>query len=396
MQSGARSFSSRIMTQRFNHSQPHIRPWFDRDVSVRCFAGATLALASAAARRTVGDWPFFLDMSRRMLSSNGFHVFAEHTNIQSGPVALMAVRMLSIGPMNSRGGRAIVFFVAAIAMVELLIRVRRTMSTSKVWNHVTSPAVVLTMLWWTYFESYGHLDDALVVVIFAAALLLRTRGNPAWVGVLVGVAIAIKPWAVLLLPLTLMPHNESKRRWVPLAVSVSVAALWWAPFMVVAPGTLRGLKPSVKLGADSVLQLFHFRASNFPAGLRVVQLCGAVAVAFAAVRSRRLAGLLLGGVAVRVGLDPATWRYYTSSLVVGALFWDVCQSRRRFPVMTLAVTALMAPPWVVSDPGLRALGRLAACLLAVTVVIWPERPTAAPSEHEVLDDDCIDAVGAAT
>lgn len=378
------------------------RWWHDSDRPTRSVNRARLlvglsALVSAVtARRGLNDWSFFLGMGRNMFETDGFSVYSVHPDIQSGPLSLAAVRLLSVGLLGGQVTRSIVFAGLGMLTFECLLRVRRRVGLAQS-NVIDLPLVVgsvIMIFWWSSLKTYGHLDDALVLAAFAVALLLVTKGLHFPAALVLGLALAVKPWSIFLVPLT--ARREDFRRGALPAPVVSLVAggLIWAPFVLTARKTLDGMRPSVILARDSVLQLFHLDAVHFPAWLRIAQLGAALAVAAVAVTRGRHAGALLGGVAVRVATDPATWPYYSAGLIVGALAWDLGVSRRRLPVMTLLLSVLLtlAPAWVVPDPNLRALMRLVACLIAVAVVIWPERsskPATADVPSTVGPEQCL-------
>ena len=75
----------------------------------------------------------------------------------------------------------------------------------------------------------------------------------------------VKPWAVLLVPITLVPASVPGRIGERLRgpiTSIAVAAALWSPFVVSDPSTLSNLKPTVWLAPDSVLRLLADRGIN--------------------------------------------------------------------------------------------------------------------------------------
>jgi hypothetical protein len=203
--------------------------------------------------------------------------------------------------------------------------------------------------------------------------------------VLIGIAIATKPWAVMFLPLALEELGPWRRRLRPVVVAGLIGALAWAPFVVHDTQTLHSLRPTVNVAADSVLSLFG--ASNEPPGwMRVAQLVLALVVASAAVLRRVPEGVILAAVAVRLGTDPGTWSYYTAGLALGALAWDLVHVRRTVPVTTLMVAVLLPPTWLVPSDGLRAMMRLVACVAAIVIVLRA-RPIDAVERRAISVDD---------
>ena len=78
---------------------------------------------------------------------------------------------------------------------------------------------------------------------------------------------------------------------------------------------------------------------------------------------------LLAGVAVRLFLflERATWHYSTVGLVLGALVWDLDESRSRFPC-TVAASLLVPPTWFVDADDLRSAMQVLAALGALALV----------------------------
>jgi hypothetical protein len=181
--------------------------------------------------------------------------------------------------------------------------------------------------------------------------------------VAIGVAIISKPWGIIFLPITLASRRRDIRA--PIIAGL-IAGVVWLPFIIGAPDSLKALRPTVNVFADSVMHLFGVTSESMPDWLRVAQLLGCLAVASVLALKRRPESIVAAAIALRLASDPATWSYYTPGLVVGVLVWDLLD-RRAFPWITLAAVVALAPTWLVPSDGARALLRLAAAAL---VIVW--------------------------
>lgn len=334
-------------------------------LSLLCLAAVCFAAAST------GDWRFFVAISRQMTTAHGALVYAEHPNIQSGPLALLAVWVIS-----NVGASAFTVVIVGLGVTTLavLVRTRPTNDSASDLRLLIGGSVLV--LWWPYLKTSGHLDDAVVLTLATLCLLLALEERRIPTAVLVGVMLAVKPWSLFLLPLTLTRDDIRMRRFRAPLISLGVGVLFWSPFLVVSSKTLDGLRPTVGLASDSVLTLLGFHTGHVPSGLRSLQLGLALAaVAFVVIVRQRPAAALLAGVAVRMALDPATWNYYTVGFIVGAVTWDLSRPHRIIPWTTLVACALLAPTWIVETPELRSILRLVACVGALVVVLRPDRPT---------------------
>lgn len=325
---------------------------------------AAVVSATVFAPSRTGDLAFFVDAYRGMVGDEGLRVYAERPNIQSGPIAL-----LSIGLLADLGDRAFPLAVAAMFVVAMVALFRMDAARDR------SPVVLglgglIALAWWRTFAFQGHLDDAATIAIAVVAVAAVERRRHVSAAVALGLALAIKPWAVFLLPVLMRPSDTWRRRVALPCLSLVIGAVTWAPFLLASIGTVGGAKPSVWVAPDSVYRLFTGASSTMPTALRLVQL-GACAVAVGWVTLRgHVASALLLGIAVRLLLDGGTWPYYTAGLIIGALLWDVLESEYRLPWATIAASALLPKPTWIESAEVRSLMRLVACLGAIALVLW--------------------------
>jgi hypothetical protein len=346
-------------------------------------------VTSAVVAGGRGDWNQFVEVGQQLFGDAGLDVFVRNGDAQTGPLALAIARALSLTPRNG-------FFVSVIVCGALgLLSLRLLELTSRRERKDDQRTALATLLGglllafaWGKLGGYGHLDDALVLAAAAIALHSVSRERAYTAAIVIGLSIAIKPWSVIFLPITLTGSRRPLiRRWRPPALAVALGASIWAPFLIAAPATLRSLRPTVAVAGDSVLRLLGVGDATVPSWLRVVQLSLACVVALVAVLRGRYEGVILAAIAVRLAVDPGTWSYYTPGFLLGALAWDLRATRRVFPVLTLAGTVLLAPTWLVPDDLTRAVLRLVGCLGAIVVVLVSgrapsvdrRRPTSGPS-----------------
>ena len=329
---------------------------------------ATVAVATVLRPSDTGDFWYFADRAADLFGSSGLHVYADHPKIQSGPITLLVSGAIeSIDP----GGFVLVPICSAALCFATIVSLASLRGARDRSPWMLLGGGLLLVGWWWYLAMYGHLDDAVVLFLATISLVAIQRGRFVPAAVAVGLMLAVKPWAVFLLPLTLRPTERGWRRVTMPAVSLAVGAACWAPFLVASPGTLDGMRPPVRVAADSVVRLFGADVGgDVPAVLRMAQLTIALLVVAVVVWRGHPEVALLGGVAVRLALDPATWVYYTVGLVLGALVWDLERSRLRWPAATIAVTLLVPPEMWSELPVLRSWLRLIGCGLALGIVTW--------------------------
>lgn len=347
-----------------------------RAVYVAALAMASLAATSSAMWSPRGDWEFFRGVSRALTGADGLHVYARHANTQTGPISLLLFRIFTTQALDHKLLYATLFAALGWATVYALWRARQIIQPDTA-NRLDPTALLASvglLFWWSFLQVTGHLDDAVVLTIAAFAMLLIVRRRTVPAAVLLGLTLAVKPWAVFLVPLTIDREQPTWRQRLkhPMA-SLVVGGAFWLPFVLADRGTLDGLQPTVRLARDSVLRLFGAEPADITSTLRIAQLAVAVGVASIGAWRGRWAAGVLGGFGVRLLLDPGTWSYYTPGFVFAAVAWDLLASRSRFPLATAAATVLLAPPWVVADVGLRARYRLIVCAAAIVVALWPWR-----------------------
>ncbi|MCU1388759.1 MAG: hypothetical protein JWL72_2097 [Ilumatobacteraceae bacterium] len=329
------------------------------------------------ARDISGDWSFFTSVSGRLFGADRLEVYARTPSIQTGPISLVVVHLLA-----SVGGSSLPIVVTFLALLTVASLSRLAQHAGVAWSNLLVGGTLL-MVWWPALKTSGHLDDAMVLCLAALCLVAMYSDRRLGAAVLVGLAVAVKPWAIFLLPTTLDTPTWRKTDLRYPATSLLVAGMAWAPFIIADRRTLDGLRPTVWVAPDSILHVIG--AVELSSSIRIVQLVLALAAVAIAVWRGHTAGALVVGVAVRLLLDGGTWPYYTVGLVLGAALWDVSRPGRQLPYLTLVTVALLPPAWLIQTHEIRAVMRLAACLVCLAVVVvWPEERR---SHSSANDDD---------
>lgn len=357
-------------------------PWRDqlqRTLVARYVIIAAIATAAAVVAGGRGDWNVFVDAGRKMLGSEGFGVFVHQRDIQTGPLTLLFARLLAFTPRNGFIAQVAICGALGLACVR---RIETSQSTHRRRDPIGTQTTTLiggaiAMFWWAKLGGYGHLDDAIVLTaaVYAISTPRLRRLDVSAVGL--GLAIGAKPWAVIFLPLLWRKCATRRDALKSSAIAAGVAGSVWLPFLIVQPDTIKSMRATVHVAADSVIALFGGNDANLPSWLRVAQLLGAVGVAALAMKRQHPGGVIVAAVACRIVTDPGTWSYYSAGIVIGALAWDICESRSIVPTMTICVSLLMVPSWMVGSAELRSWMRLVACAGAVIAVI-SKPPAATP------------------
>jgi Glycosyltransferase family 87 len=236
----------------------------------------------------------------------------------------------------------------------------------------------------------GHPEELLGAALCVAAALTAGRGRPLAAGVLLGLALANKPWAVLaVVPLLAMVHGGRIKLLaaagvtaalvlVPLALAgstVDAAAgvarttsgifqpwqVWWffGEHGHVVMGTM-GEKPDYRLGPEWLTGMAHPLVVLVPVAISLALLPG--------LRKRPSHdGLLLLAFAflLRCVLDPWNISYYSLPFLLALVAWEIHAEDRPL-VISMAATLLC---WVtlVSLPSIAHPDLQAAAYLAWTV-----------------------------
>jgi hypothetical protein len=337
------------------------------------------------------DWLVFEFGARTLIHYNShygggaLHLYANYPFVQIGPPALLAVAAMQWLPHNPTG----VGFAAAMALAGvgslrtiesaakalLPAESRRSIQTRVLW------AGLLAMPLWSYESAeWRHLDDVMAVCFIIAAASLVARGRYWWLaGVLVGLGVAAKPWALILAPVLLGLARSDRSR--ATLVALATATACWAPFVIGGPGTLKALGGlRLNLSAASSLHTLGVHLGTAPTWVRPVQMVGGFALMVVVARRGHWLAVPFAGLAFRVVSDPQTWLYYGLGPLMAAVLWDSLHPRR-WPVWTIATAAVEygVPLMLPGSAGLLRLVWAAAVLASCLAYRGIHRQ--APEEH---------------
>jgi hypothetical protein len=330
---------------------------------------------------TVGglsDWLYFEYGARTLIHYNSHYgggalsLYANHPVIQVGPPPLLVVAAVQWLPHNpsSLGLAAGMALLGlwAVRCAEITARAlvpvgrARTATLRVLWAAV--PALAM----WSYeAEEWRHLDDmmAITFTLWAASLIARRR---MWwlAGILIGLAVASKPWALIMAPVLLgLPRDQRAKATI---AALATAAGCWAPFVLGGRGTLTALGGfRLPVRAASTLHLLGVHALIAPAWVRPVQLVGGFLVMAVLARRSHWVGIVFAGFAFRVVSDPQTWLYYGLGPLMTAVLWDGLH-QRRFPLWTVVTLGVEYgfPTFLSGSPAAVGAARL---VWAIAVVV---------------------------
>ncbi len=363
-----------------------------------------LGVCGAVSWRHGGQsWHFFDTGSRSLLCLDGasadrcgLHVYAAHPELQIGPLSLLlAATVTAWGFEDAVGLAEAAMALAGVVVLAVLEHDARAAVAparrSLVRWRVLLAGVVFVPAWADVAIRFGHLDDVLALLFTTAAIGAVTRDRPTATGVLLAMATLSKPWAVAFLPLVLALPSRGRLRaaaWALVPVAL-VAAL----FLLADPQTVRAAHFAIPNAASSSLRVLGVVDPVTPSWDRPVQLGLGIGLgAFAVVRGRWLAVVMIAA-AVRIMLDPSVYSYYTASLVLGTVVWDVrIRQGRVVPAWSwLAFAAVYACRYLpLPDSTLGAL-RLGVCVVVLAgalavprMLSWliPGRPAGEPEGGE--------------
>lgn len=311
----------------------------------------------------------------------GLHVFANYPFLQMGPLSLLSSQVLRhLGPYDGQYAATafvgLIGFGCYLALDRFATRAtdampRRAALTSLIVGLAVAPA------WGQLAGAWSHLDDALALSLGIAAFEAARRNRPVAVGLLLGLAVASKMWALPFLALCVVPAARRDKIRAG-AVAGAVGALAWVPFYVADPNTSRLGKFGLTESYGSALHVFGIDHVSSPSALRLTQFAIGLLLALLMVRLGRPAGVLIVAMASRLAIEPMTFTYYTAGLLLAAALFDCCGWRRPMPVMSaIALGYMVAFSNYVTDPyeraWVRALSTIGCVIVAVTAAVMMSR-----------------------
>jgi hypothetical protein len=333
--------------------------------------------------------------------AGGLHIFANYPALQMGPLAYLVTGVLRhLSPDN--GVAAAEVFLQACGLLIVYLIERIAIGTRPALR--SDPAFTATLLgggavfmvaWSELAASFAHLDDGLALLLAVVAVHLARSGHPLLTGLCVGLAVDAKPWALVFLPVLLIPgirrsgqsdhdpdhdpeHDPDLRAVVIATLAALVTlAVAWLPFFIADPGTLHATKYLIRNEPMSALRALGVDENYTPSWDRPAQVLLGCALGALAVWRRRWPAVLLLAGGARILLDPAAHSYYTPDVMTGALLWDLLGARRPVPLWSMiSFAALNLAPLVISDAAARGAIRLGLILaFTATALLMPAEPT---------------------
>jgi hypothetical protein len=358
--------------------------------------------------RGLSDWLWFEFGARTIVHLNGHYatgglqLYAHYPVIQVGPPPLVLVAALQwLPPTVVVVVMGIAMALAGVLCIRIIETVARSVGTGSaadashdvVGTVVLLAGLVATACWAWNVAYWMHLDDVMAITLSLAAMAAISRSRPWWLGtLLIGLAVASKPWAIVMTPILFgLPREQRAKSFL---VMLAALAAPWLPFVLGdqhTVGALAGFRFTVDPRA--AVHALGVPLGTAPHWSRPLQLLGGTAVAAWAVRRGRWAAVPLLALGFRVVSDPQSWSYYGLGPLMGAVLWDAARVQRHgagettpwwreLPVWTVSTAVVefgvraVAPHWA----GWAQLAWF-GCVVASVLL---SRPTDAPT-HSLAD-----------
>ncbi|MGW7641032.1 hypothetical protein [Streptomyces decoyicus] len=312
--------------------------------------------------------------------SGGLNLYAHHPELQMGPLSFLTAGLFN--PFPEATGQLLA--AALMSLLGLVIVVLAGRSAAHHFlgtgtNHqrlrqrVLIAGLAFIPMWIEVAVRFGHLDDVLALFFTALAVRAVTRGNAALTGGWLALAMDSKPTALAFLPLLLALPRE---KWLRAGLwCAGLVALAWLPFFLGDSQSFAAAKFAIPNHPASALRWLGVGDPETPGWDRPAQAALGLALGSVAVRRGRWAAVVLLGANARIVLDPSVYTYYTASVLLGTLLWDVIGQRRLVPWWSwLALLILYGSVFAVPDDAARGLIRLAFVAVSTAYVLfWPVR-----------------------
>ncbi|MFE7610151.1 hypothetical protein [Streptomyces celluloflavus] len=312
--------------------------------------------------------------------TGGLNLYAHHPELQMGPVSFLVAGLFN--PFPEATGQ---FLAAALmSLLGLVIVVLAGRSAAHHFlgtgtNHqrlrqrVLIAGLAFIPMWIEVAVRFGHLDDVLALFFTALAVRSVTRGNAVLTGACLALAMDSKPTALAFVPLLLALPKE---KWLRAALwCVGLVAVAWLPFFIGDSRSFAAAQFAIPNHPASALRWLGVGDPETPGWDRPAQAALGLALGCVAVWRGRWAAVVLLGANARIVLDPSVYTYYTASVLLGTLLWDVIGQRRLVPWWSwLALLILYGSVFVIPDDAARGFIRLAFVAVSTAyVLLWPVR-----------------------
>jgi hypothetical protein len=315
---------------------------------------------------------------------------------------------------------ALTCLLGGVALAAALVTVSRRRAEAERRHHDPRAALVLLLVVTLVANpvavralELGHPEEMLGAILCAGAVLLALGGRATAAGVVLGLALATKQWALLAVGPALLAAPAGRDRVRIAAWAALVAAVWTLPPLIAHPQAFfdaldrpaRGLhemRPgnvwSLVFGPSKVVSLGGTaeQAVTFvPGWLRAIAHPGVAVLGLVlpllwmrrrpAARGADALALLALILLVRCALDPWNHEYYHLPFLTALAAWEVAACRRA-PVLTACSSALL---WVVfarlvDGSGASTLGDVVYVAWAAVVAAQLARMLWWPRAHVVL------------
>jgi hypothetical protein len=348
-------------------ARPEWTPWARWLVAVRHPILLALAFLSTYIQRGDADWTLLSAGGQRLFSAAPWTVYAHTSGLQAGPLTLVVVRGMNILP-GGWGLWATHVLLAILGWYLLFLAERWTspdvgLRRAPLKTGLLTLAVGIPVMveWGWVAGDSPHLEDPLAILLFLLAVRAITKGNETRAAVLIGLALAFKPWAIAALPLVLGCQRKIKA----IAIAIAVPAACWLPFVLGDHATLSAAGHGFRWLDNAPLHLLGLASGPLPDWWRSAELLGVLAAAALAARQDwRIA--FAAGCTMRLLLDPAAFPYYYAGLLMATALTERLIGARPWRTAVLFVGVGVLP--AVSDS--KAAYLLQAVTLAVVYVSW--------------------------
>ncbi|MGK5728074.1 hypothetical protein [Streptomyces sp. URMC 124] len=311
--------------------------------------------------------------------TGGLNLYAHHPELQMGPISFLVAGLFN--PFSEHAGQFLAAaFMSVLGLVIVVLAGRSAAihflgtgtNHQRLRQRVLIAGAAFIPMWIEVSVRFGHLDDVLALFFTALAVWFLTRCNPAAVGICLALAMDSKPTALAFVPLILALPRD---RWLRAALwCAALLAVAWLPFFVAAPDSFAAAKFTIPNNPASALRWLGGNTPVTPDWARPAQAALGLTLGAIAVWRGRWAGVVLLGANARILLDPSVYTYYTASVLLGTLLWDVCGQRRLVPWWSwIALIVLYGSVFVIPDESAKGFIRLSFVAISTAYVLfWPQ------------------------
>jgi len=185
------------------------------------------------------SWHFFVTGADALFGGTGLRTYADHPELQIGPLSLLVTPSLAWLPGES--GREFGQVLMALAGPLLLGWLVPLMPVRHRIVRWLLAVVVLVPTWMVLAVRWAHADDVLAMVFAVAAVRAVRAERPVLTGLALAAAIAAKPWAIGFVPLILVLQRDRMRA----AITVAAAVAAFSPLVKIVQPIYLGCHPGV-------------------------------------------------------------------------------------------------------------------------------------------------------